>query len=304
MALAPCTPSSSDGMLAVPLAGLDDQEGDRVPDELPPVIDAHVHLFPDRLFAALRAWFVKHAWPVRYPLDAVQTIEFLLSRGVERIVGLHYAHKPGIARDLNRFMADLTRLDSRVVGVATVHPEDDHPERILDEGFAVGLRGLKLHCHVQAMPPDAPALRPVYALCQEAGRPVVIHAGREPKSPAYPVDPYELCSAARLERVLIAFPQLPVVVPHLGADEFDAYADLIQRYDNLWLDTTMAIGGFLPGEDPSSMLSLRPERILYGTDFPNLPYAWDRELNKLRGLGLSRRALDLILHENARRLFA
>lgn len=309
MGLIPClaqldeSPPSSAGTLERPLPALDDEEGLRIPDGLPPVIDAHVHLFAEPLAAAIRRWFEQHGWPIRYPLSAEAVIEFLLSRGVERIVALHYAHKPGIARGMNRFVADLAVAEPRVTGLATVHPEDQDAAAIVREAFLSGLKGVKLHCHVQCMPPDAPALDPVYALCQEAGRPVVIHAGREPKSPAYRCDPHALCSARRLENVLTRFPGLNVVVPHLGADEFDAYRTLVERHDNLWLDTTMAIAAYLPWDDPAPMLSVRPERILYGTDFPNLPYAWDRELRRLASLELSPQAREQILFRNACELF-
>lgn len=290
-------------MLETPLPGLSDREGDAVPKGLPPVVDAHVHLFPDRLFSAIWQWFERYGWPIRYRLHAPEVIRFLLDRGVRRIIGLHYAHKPGIARDMNRFVADLAVAEPRVTGLATVHPEDPAPERIVREAFLMGLAGLKLHCHVQCMPADDRALYPVYALCQEAGRPVVIHAGREPKSPAYACDPHQICSADRIARILTDFPTLRVVVPHLGADEFAAYRDLVERHDNLWLDTTMTVADYLPGEDPSWMLAVRPERILYGTDFPNLPYAWDRELVRLSKLGLEAESLERILWKNACELF-
>jgi uncharacterized protein len=279
-----------------------DEEGLAVPPELPPVIDAHVHLFPDRLLQAIFAWFRANAWPIRYELAASAVAEYLLSRGVDRIVALHYAHKPGIARDLNRFVAEIAAADPRIAGVATVHPDDAEPEFILREAFAAGLRGVKLHCHVQAMPPDEPRLDPIYALCQEAGRPLVIHAGREPRCPGYRIDPHQICSADRIERVLRSFPRLQLVVPHLGADEYPEYAELLARYDNLWLDTTMVLAEYFAG-DPSFIVRQRPERILYGTDFPNLPYAWDRELKKIAKLGLPPESLALILGENARSLF-
>ncbi|MDB5099085.1 MAG: amidohydrolase family protein, partial [Cyanobacteria bacterium RYN_339] len=44
------------------------------------------------------------------------------------------------------------------------------------------------------------------------------------------------------------------------------------------------------------------DRILYGSDFPNLPYAWDRELRNLAAMGLGDAALAAILGGNARRV--
>jgi hypothetical protein len=162
---------------------------------------------------------------------------------------------------------------------------------------------VKLHCHVQCFAPDAPELDAIYAVCQARDRPLVMHAGREPASPAYRCDPYALCGADRIEAVLKAYPRLRLCVPHLGADEFDAYERLVLTYDNLFLDTTMVVGGFFPVEVPVRLLSARPDRVMYGTDFPNLPFAWDREVRTLARMGLGDDALERILGATARALF-
>ena len=51
-----CVPAALKGMLAdpsrVPAPALADAEGARVPDDVP-VFDAHVHLFPPRVFQSL-----------------------------------------------------------------------------------------------------------------------------------------------------------------------------------------------------------------------------------------------------------
>lgn len=247
------------------------------------MVDGHVHLFPDRLFRSIWRWFDAYGWPVRYKLQTPEVLEFLFSRGVTRIVALHYAHAPGLARMMNAFMAEVVRAEPRVTGVATVLPGEPDAVAILEEGFASGLRGVKLHCHVQCFSPDDErALFPIYDLCARRKQPLVIHAGREPASDALKCNPREICSAERTERVLRAFPGLTMVVPHLGADEFDAYEKLLERHDNLYLDTTMMLADYFP-ELPSfvRLLAARPDRIYYGTDFPNLPYAWDREIVRL-----------------------
>ena len=274
--------AASDGrMLAERLGPLDDPEGARLPASLPPVVDAHVHLFPDRLFEAIWRWFDTHGWPIRYRLLSEQTIDFLLARGVTHLVALHYAHKPGIAREMNAYMAELCRTRPQVTGMATVFPGEPGADDLLGAAFEAGLRGVKLHCHVQCCPVDSPALHPVYETCVAHDLPVVVHAGREPASPAYRCDPHAICSVDRVEAVLRSYPRLRLCVPHLGADEYDAYARLIQRYDTLWLDTTMALADYFPGRARHDLITIRPERVLYGTDFPNLPYAWDREIVRI-----------------------
>ncbi len=187
--------------------------------------------------------------------------------------------------------------------MATVFPSEPNAGGILEEAFDLGLAGVKLHCHVQCFGPDAPAMDAIYEVCATWGKPLLIHASREPKSPAYHCDPHMLCAAAKIERVLRNYPHLKLCVPHLGVDEFDAYAALLTRYDNLWLDTTMTLADYLPYAWPWRLLEMRPERILYGTDFPNLPYAWDREIRRLCKAKLSDATLTRILGETARELY-
>lgn len=290
-------------LMGGPLPGLDDEEGVRVPDDLPPVIDAHVHVFADPLFRAVWRWFDEHGWPIRYKLPAPAVLAFLLERGVEHAVALHYAHKPGIARSMNAFVAALVRDEPRVTGVATVFPGEPEAGAILDEGFAAGLRGVKLHCHVQCLPIDDRSLEEVWEACERHDVPAVVHAGREPNSPAYACDPYAICGADRVSRVLERHPHLKLVVPHLGADEFDEYRSLVMRHENLWLDTTMMLAGYFDVGDPLPVIQARPDRVLYGSDFPNLPYAWDRELARIARLGLKDADLERLLAENARELF-
>jgi uncharacterized protein len=291
------------GGFTMPLPALNDVEGPALPEALPPVVDAHVHLFPDRIFEAVWRWFDAYGWPIRYKPHTPEVIRFLLSRGVSRVVALHYAHKPGMARGMNAYIAEVCRNEPRVIGLATVLPGEEGAVAILEEAFAAGLAGVKLHCHVQSFAPDAPELAAVYEACARAGKPLVMHAGREPASPHYRVDVRTLCAAERVERVLRDHPTLKLCVPHLGADEFEAYERLLERHDTLWLDTTMSVAGYFHVPDPTRLLSCRPDRVLYGTDFPNLPYAWDREIKRIVGFGLGEQKLAQVLGQTATELF-
>jgi predicted TIM-barrel fold metal-dependent hydrolase len=292
-------PANRQGGLASPLPALGDREGACVPDGLPLVVDAHVHFFPDGLFELVWKWFQAFGWPIRYRSNSDQLAKFLLDHGISQIVGLHYAHKAGIARGLNLFMADLCRRHDRICGMATVFPGEPDAQTILEEAFTSGLKGVKLHAHVQCFDMVSPAMEVIYQTCVQHGKPLIMHVGREPKSPAYACDPYVLCRADLLEEVIRSYPALSVCVPHLGADEFEAYTRLVERYDNLWLDTTMMLADYFPTIVAPDLRSLRGDRIMYGSDFPNLPYAWDRELKALKRSKLPESLLANILGENA-----
>lgn len=288
---------------------LDDAEGSAVPEGVA-VFDAHVHLFPERMNLALWRWFEANAWRIRYRLHAEEAVGFLRDRGVRGMTALLYPHQPGMAGALNRHVAEIGRAHPEVVPLGTVFPGEPDALEIVREALGpLGLRGLKLHCHVQRVSANDPRLWPVYAEAQAAGAPVIIHAGREPSSPAYGVDTRALCHVDHVEAVLRRFPRLKLVVPHLGSDEYEPYARLLGRYEHLWLDTTMAVSGYFSavfGADEAAGLRVaarHPDRLIYGSDFPNLPYAWDRELRVLMELLPDPAQRQAVLWGNAARLY-
>ncbi len=137
-------------MLKPNMPSINDQEETKVPSGLPAVIDAHVHVFPQSFFSAVWKWFDQNGWHIRYQLTSSQVLEFLVSHGIQHIIAFQYAHKPGIASALNKYMAEkCIEFDNRVTGLATVYPGEKDFKIILQEAFASGLGGLKLHAHVQ-----------------------------------------------------------------------------------------------------------------------------------------------------------
>jgi uncharacterized protein len=279
---------------------LDDQEGKRLPECFSTVTDAHVHLFPDRVFKAIWRWFDQFAWPIRYKLTSPQIIEFLTSKGLNRILGLHYAHKPGMARELNAYMAELCREYPQIIGTATVFPGEKDAVNILKEAFKMGLTGIKLHAHVQYFAMDDAVMHEIYEVCADHNQPMIMHVGREPKNPNYPYkrDPYETCKAEKVELILKKYPGLKICVPHLGADEFDQYRRLLERYDNLWVDTAMALVDYVPNFVPPKLSDFRTDRVMFGSDFPNIPYSWDTEIRRLETLQLPEDYLQGLLEGN------
>jgi predicted TIM-barrel fold metal-dependent hydrolase len=291
-------------MLKPNLPSIEDIESETIPEGFFRVIDAHVHIFPPDIFASIWRWFDEHAWHIRYQLPTSKVFNFLLSHGISHIVALQYAHKPGIAKKLNRYMAKKCReFPNQVTGMATVFPGENNAEDILQNAFDSGLKGVKLHSHVQCFDMDSDDSAQVFHFCEAKKKPIVMHVGREPKSPAYPCDPYDLCGADKLERILINFPNLKVCVPHLGFDEISAYRRLIETYDNLWLDTTMVLTDYFPMSEPIDLSSYRLDRIMYGSDFPNIPYAWDRELKWLESSDLTDDNLEWVLTKSTSQFF-
>ena len=74
------------------MPSVNDKEGSQVPAGLPPVIDAHVHIFPQKIFSAVWKWFDRNGWQIRYQLTSSQVLAFLLPHGVEHIIAFQYSY--------------------------------------------------------------------------------------------------------------------------------------------------------------------------------------------------------------------
>ena len=246
-------------------------------------VDAHTHLWPEGFFRAICEWFDEHAWKIKFRGDAECAVETLPEAGVGTSVALVYAHKPGIARLLNGFLAEVCRAEKSVVGVGTVFPGETDACEIVREAISVhGLRGIKLHCHVMGVAIDDPRTLEVLAECEKMGVVAVVHAGREPRAEGYPADPYEICGAAHVENALRALPKLKLVIPHLGLDEVSEHFALLEKYENLHLDTAMACAEYFPLVPDWSRIARWSHRIMLGTDFPITPFDEpERELRVL-----------------------
>ena len=265
------------------------------------MIDVHTHLHPPRLFAAIRRWFAERSpWVLEHPTEPQAVARALREHGVERFTFCSYAHKPGIARDLNLWLTDTARsLGAGALPLATVHLDDPDPAGDMRDALRAGCVGLKVHEHVQRFELGDARLAPVLDAVAAAEGFVLVHVGAIPWSDDTNDGP------ARIAAVLARHPRLRVVVAHFGVPDSVRYVDLALREPRLFLDTTMAFAA----ESPMRATSIARDdvvrgaaQIVYGTDWPNIPYAYDGDLRGLRALGLGEAALRAIMSENARRL--
>ena len=269
-----------------------------------PVIDTHVHVFPQKLYEAIKGWFEAHAWEFDQHGTAETFIQTQFDNGVAGLVLLSYAHRPGIARGLNEFVTDLVNRFPHTVGLAAIHPEDENPQEILKHAFEeCGLCGVKMHCHVKGIAPDDPRMFPIYETVLEYDGVLNIHAGKEPAIDAYGLDVRAITGADRVEKILRRFPELKIVIPHLGMDETERFCDMMAEFPNLYLDTAMVLCQFFPMPIDRQWLIKHADRIMFGTDYPHIPYEMEKELKDLLAMELGDAVVRKILFENASRLF-
>ncbi len=254
---------------------------------LPGLYDVHVHFLPPAIQRAVWAVFdaagpkIGRDWPIRYRQSYRERVEILRSFGVRRFSTLPYAHKPGVATFLNDWSRDFAADVPEVIGSATFYPEPGAATYVAAE-VAAGVGIFKLHLQVGEFHLDDPLLDDVWGLLEDAGTPIVVHAGSGPVGNAF-------TGPASTERLLRRFPRLTLVVAHLGAPECAEFLTLAERYERVHLDTTMVFTDFFgvnyPAELVPRLRDLQP-KVLLGSDFPTIPYPYVEQLDGLAALAL------------------
>lgn len=262
-------------------------------------IDSHVHIFPERVFQAIWRWFDRNHWSVKYQYTAEQVDAFLAERGVDAYIGLHYSHTEGMASQLNDFALKFSEDHPRCLPCATILPGEPGAEAILQGALEAGAVAIKIHSHVQKVAPNDPNMDLVYELATAYQAVLIIHCGNEPAHDAYGCNIQELCRFENFRQAIERYPDCKIVVPHLGMSDAEKYFDLLADFENLYLDTAMAIGEYFPVEPMLEHIAAHSDRVLFGTDFPNLPYAWDKELNILKDLDVTESQRAALLGGNA-----
>ncbi len=274
--------------------------------DLPGLFDVHVHFLPENVQRKVYAQFdqagpkIGREWPIRYRGSHEERVEHLRAMGVRRFSALPYAHRPGIATYLNDWARSFAEQVPECLWSATFYPEPEAPAYV-DKLVAEGVEVFKVHVQVGEFHLDAPELDGVWGTLEDAGTPIVVHAGSGPVGNAF-------TGPGPLRRVLERFPRLAVVVAHMGAPEYAEFLALAGTYERTCLDTTMVFTDFFDAEAPyptdlrHRLVDLQ-HKVLLGTDFPTIPYPYPHQLEGLERLGLGEGWLRSVCWENGVRIF-
>ena len=87
-----------------------------------------------------------------------------------------------------------------------------------------------IDAHVQCFDMGAPYMEPIYQMCSDEQKPLIMHVGREPKSEEYKCDPYDICSVQLLESVIKNFPDWMRVNDKNKSDKAEKQQARYQQY--------------------------------------------------------------------------
>ncbi|GFG71817.1 amidohydrolase family protein [Mycolicibacter senuensis] len=274
---------------------------------LPGIIDVHTHFMPKPVMDKVWNYFdsagpmVGRSWPITYRTDEAHRVETLRSFGVRRFTSLVYPHKPQMAAWLNQWSAEFARATPDCLATATFYPEPGAGDYV---GAAVhaGAQLFKAHIQVGDYDPNDPLLDDVWGTISDSATPVVIHCGSGPQ-------PGRFTGPEPVRRLLHRHPRLPLIVAHMGMPEYGEFLDICLDSAAVHLDTTMAFTAFVDELMPfpageQARLRDAGERIVFGSDFPNIPYRYRDALTAVTAVpGIDDGWMRGVLHDNAARLF-
>jgi predicted TIM-barrel fold metal-dependent hydrolase len=284
------------------------------------VADAHVHFFSHRFFSAL----TRQKPGLTLEAIAAQLDLHLPPPEPEKLASIwvHELDRHGVAKaaiigsvpgDEESVLAALDSHPSRFFAYAMVNPREWKPS-------PVDAACLFPAMHVYSMHEEF--VRPVFDWAAENSRAVFVHCGvltvgirgklglpsRFDMRYSNPID---------LHAIALAYPTVPVIVPHFGAGYFREALMLADLCPNVYLDTSSTNRWMRYQE---SHLDLRqvfrraldvvgPGRLLFGSDSSTFPGGWrhqvfEEQATALYELGVSHADARLIFAENLLRIFA
>ncbi len=260
------------------------------------ICDGHVHFFPEKLYYAVHDWFFSVGWKIPYRWPPEKKKQFLKETAVSKAFLLVYAHKPDMSMKINRWVRDFAAVDDFFFPFGCVHPRDSDLKKVLRTALDdYGFHGFKLQLLVTGFRADDERLFPVYEAVLERQKAVVVHATSFPM-------PQDNLNVRYVERLLHRYPEMKMVIPHMGLYETHVYADLLKEYPGLYLDTAFLFGTQkfpVPMDTVEEVIHRFPDRIIYGSDFPLLENSPAESVREFHSLNLGNEIERKILWENA-----
>ncbi|MFC1988950.1 amidohydrolase family protein, partial [Chloroflexota bacterium] len=189
--------------------------------------------------------------------------------------------KEGYIKEIDSRMLDrLARRNSWTCGMAKENPslvpfinldplmgEGTMTDEILDKVNNQGAKGIKLHPNIQRFFPNDRRLWPVYQTAQQLGLPVISHSGSFET-------PIQYAQPNNFKEILDSFPNLTLVMAHVGKGFFDEATSLAKAYPNLQFDCSGIISstedeeGLSDANFTALIRKVGVERVMFGSDYP------------------------------------
>lgn len=185
----------------------------------------------------------------------------------------------------NRWSCDLAReypgMVPFVAADANALPGEMGAAHIREMVEEHGARGVKLHGAFQGFSMSDERLWPVYRNCQELGIPIIGHSGPDRGGRGF-------AEPKAFGRLLESFPELKVVVAHLGGAAWQQALEVAETYPNAYFDCCEIMEWTDSPNGPTEVQlgqlirDIGAHRVMMGSDFPW--YDLDRSIDRVMSL--------------------
>lgn len=210
----------------------------------------------------------------------------------------------------NSLIADyVARHPDKLIGFACIDPnEPDYLDEMHLSFEERGFRGLKLAPIYQNYHACDARMKPVYEYCQRRRIPILFHQGTTFPRRA----PLKYASPVHLEDLAIEYPDLVMIIAHMGHPWMDETIVLIRKQPNVYADISALY--YRPWQFYNGLVLAQEygaaHKLLFGTDYPFTTPADTvaalRNVNHVTGTSglprVSEQAIEGILHRDTLRL--
>jgi len=168
----------------------------------------------------------------------------------------------------NEYIAEYVRTEpNKLIGFAAIDPMRDDVHATLDHAFnTLKLQGVKLGPIYQNIHPLDTRMLPVYEFCERHNLPIMIHQGATFPRKA----PLKYALPIQLEDVALQYPNLKVVIAHLGHPWIEETIVLIRKQPNFFADISAL--HYRPWQFYNALILTKEygawNKLLFGSDFP------------------------------------
>ena len=168
----------------------------------------------------------------------------------------------------DQYVADYVAQDSeRLIGFLSVDPTQAGWEAELRHGHQeLGLRGIKLLSMYAGFRPDDSQLDPLWTYAQQHRLPVLLHTGTTFVAQA----PLECTLPRHLDPVATRFPDVKIILAHLGHPYEGECVAVIRKHPNVYADISAL--HYRPFQLYHSLMLVQEygvwDKLLFGTDYP------------------------------------
>ena len=228
-----------------------------------PVIDAHVHLYPDAIAVKVTPLLAQRFGNAPSFDGTVAGCRAKNAAcGIAASLNLPVATKPDSVGHTNVFWAQYAN-GPDVFSFAAFHPLVEDKGREIEKIASLGFSGVKLHPEYQLFRFNDPQMDDAWAAMSEFGLVAYLHAGGERVfSPPFHSSPSEIATLHK------RFPKLKIAAAHLGGFGMWDEAEEVLAGEDVFLDLSHTFF-WMPHERILRMIRKHgAHRILFGTDAP------------------------------------